>query len=72
VSIQITRKSTVTIIKFWLLFVVLLYDKAESPFYKHFFAYCHCGWFVLKDPSISALPYAPNHDDDNFHPPSLC
>jgi hypothetical protein len=40
-------------------------------FYKHFFAYCRHGWFILKDPSISAFSYAPNHDDDNLHPPSL-
>lgn len=44
---------------------VLLYDKAELFLLQTFF-------FILSPSIHSSFPYAPNHDNDNLHPPSLC
>jgi hypothetical protein len=38
-------------------------------FHNHCLALINCGWDLIENPIVSALPNAPRHNDDTFQPP---
>jgi hypothetical protein len=41
----------------------------EHFFHNHCLALINCGWDLIENPIVSALPNAPRHNDDTFQPP---